>query len=495
MDKSIKMLSACVAVTLMFLVVTGCGMNTARTDYDIYIFNGKGESAAALDSAAKQFTEETGKKVKTFSLGSGTSSLDTLRAEMNSNNMPTIFSIVNIQELKEWEEGGYVLDLNTVEDAEFKALVDEIPQQMRLTSDGTTSYGVPYNVEGYGYIVDTRMIDALFGDGISEKFLSDVKQADYEEFEDLVEAVDGYIKESKVATVNLNGTAYTLRAEKTDLSNKLNGVFAVAGADKWTYGDHMVNVALNAVFKTTADAANATAAQLESLRGPLTAYAKAPDFKTTYVAGRNGPLDRGSDFINTTTANYDSAVQIFAESKALFIKQGNWAYTNIEKAKADIVKTLEFVPVKLPLEDDDVTAQGVTVDKINRSISVYVPNYYAINAKATDEQKQVAMDFLVWLNTTESGQKFVTEDMAFIPYNADSSSLNTDNSLSKSIIEYMESGDVLSNPYGGAPVTWSTEVLGLEVMEKYLTKTDWSEEDYKAIADYGISRWKEMAGK
>lgn len=496
MDKTIKMLSACVAVTLAFLLVSGCSLtDMTGNNYDLYIFNGKGESAAALDRAAKQFSEETGKKVKTFSLGSGTSSMDTLRAEMNSDKMPSIFSVVNIQELKEWEEGGFVLDFNTVDDVQFKKLADNIPEQMRLSSDGQTSYGVPYNVEGYGYIVDTRMIDALFGDGVSEKFLSDIKRASYEEFEKLVTAVDGYIKNDTAATVELGGASYTLRPAKTDLSKKLTGVFAVAGADKWTYGDHMVNVALNAVFKTPAEAESATTAQIESLKGPLVAYAKALDFKTGYAAGRGGPLGRGPEFINTTTANYDSAVQIFAESKALFIKQGNWAYTNIEKAKADIVETLAFVPIKLPLKASDVTASGVTPEKINSSISVYVPNYYVINAKATDEQKKTAMDFLVWLNESESGQKFVTEDMAFIPYNAEDIALSSGNSLSKSIISYMESGDVLSNPYGGAPVNWPTDVMGLEVMEKYLIKEVWTESDYEALADYGVARWKAMAGK
>jgi len=495
MNKFIKILSAAVAVSVCFLSLCGCGMNMAGSDYDLYIFNGKGESAAALDAAAKKFTEETGKKVKTFSLGSGTSSMDTLRAEMNSKNMPTIFSIVNIQELKEWEEGGFALDLNTVTDEKFKAFADSIPQNMRLSSDGVKNYGVPYNVEGYGYIVDTRMIEALFGENTAKDFLEDAQYATYEEFENLVKAVDGYIKNNSISSVTLNGTSYTLRNEKTELSQKLTGVFAVAGADKWTYGDHMVNVALNAVFSNPAEAAAATGEDIESLRGPLIAYAKALDFKTSYTAGRGGILQRGAEFINTTTANYDSAVQIFAESKALFIKQGNWTYTNIEKANTEIVKTLEFIPVKLPVKNSDITVKGLTANKLNSSISVYVPNYYAINAKASDEQKQNAMEFLIWLNTSESGQKFVVEDMAFIPYNADHEGITTDNSLSNSIIRYMQSGNVLSNPYGGAPVNWSTEVVGLEVMEKYLTKSQWTDQDYEAIADYGISKWKEMAGK
>lgn len=481
-----------VLVTAIVTCVTGCSMMGGAED--LYIFNGKGESATALMSAAKAFEEETGKKVKTFSLGSGTSSIDTLRAEMNSKNMPTIFSIVNLQELKEWEEGGFVLDFNQLEASDFKNLADSVPQNMRLTSDGVTNYGIPYNVEGYGYIVDTRMADALFGDGSSAAFIRDVKACSYEEFRTMVEAVDKYIKDGTPSSFILNGTSYKLRDTKTEMSGKLTGVFAVAGADKWTYGDHMINVALNAVFSNPAEAASATAREIESIREPMIAYAKALDFKTSYAAGKNGPLLRGPEFINTTTANYDSAVELFANSKALFIKQGNWAYTNIEKANADIVKTLEFIPVKLPIEDSAVTAEGMTADKLNRSISVFVPNYYAINAKATKEQQQTAMEFLLWLNTTAEGQKFVTEDMAFIPYNADHNTLKSENSLTNSILKYMSSGDVISNPFGGAPVTWTTDVVGLDIMERYLIKPEWNEEDYRTIADNAIEKWKQMAG-
>lgn len=481
----------CVAVVLVSFA-TACSFSTLGGKNDLYIFNGKGESADAMEKAAKQFGEETGKKVKTFSLGSGTNSMDTLRAEINSKNPPTIFSIVNIQELKEWEEGGFALDFSTLSDGEFKKMADAIPENMRLTSDGKNSFGIPYNVEGYGYIVDTRMIDALFGNNVSNDFLNDLKLSGYNEFEKLVLAVDAYIKDGTVSTVSLNGKSYTLVSEKNELSEKLTGVFAVAGAEKWTYGDHMVNVALNAVFSNPAEAESATEAQINSLKEPLKAYAKALDFKTSHVAGADGALNRGAEFINTTTASYDSSVQLFAKGKALFLKQGNWALTNIEKADSDVVKTLAFVPVKLPLKNSDMVAEGMTAEKLNRSISVYVPNYYAINAKATDEQKQTAMDFLVWLNTSEQGHKIVVEDMKFIPYNADNSTVITDNSLSKSIVSYMEAGDVISNPYHGAPVGWSGDTFGLEIMEKYLTKEKWTEDDYSSIADFGISSWKKM---
>ena len=140
--------------------------------------------------------------------------------------------------------------------------------------------------------------------------------------------------------------------------------------------------------------------------------------------------------------------------------------------------------------------KGILIGKKVResTISEFVPNYYAINAKASKEEQEKAIDFLVWLNTTNEGKKFITEDMAFIPYNAEPSVTKLDNSLGDSIIQYMHSGDIITNAFAGTPSNWSGETVGLEIMEKYLTKEEWTEKDYEAIADYAIRSYKEMSG-
>ena len=109
---------------------------------------------------------------------------DTLRTEMNSKNKPAIFSCMNAETLVEWTEGGFAMDLSKATNEEFKQLVADIPESFNLT-DGTANYGIPYNVEGYGYIVDKEMLAALFGedqvcllytsgrDSTSEKFPAD----------------------------------------------------------------------------------------------------------------------------------------------------------------------------------------------------------------------------------------------------------------------------------------------------------------------------------
>lgn len=490
MKRLVKVAALGMSAILLAASITGCGEKSK--DYDFYIFNTKGESAEALDAAAATYEAETGIKVKTFSLGAGTDSSETLRAEMNSKSKPAVFSVMNIQELVEWEQGGFALDLKDATHPGFKAMHDSVAEGLRLTSDGSNSFGIPYNVEGYGYIADTKMLGSLFGDDKVDALVEDLRAASYDEFEAMVSAIDNFIKDGASDSVTLNGISYELASEKTGKAEKLTGVFSVAGSEKWTYGDHLMNIVIDTAFANPAAADAATDAQVEGMKGALQAYAQVLDLKSAHTAGVDGPLERGPEFINSTTNGYDSAVQNFADSQAVFLKQGNWVYTNIEKANADIVDTLTFIPVKFPFEDADIQVDGLTVDHINSSIPVFVPNYYAINAKVSKEEQEMGQAFLVWLNQEPAGQKFITEDMAFIPYNADPATTTLGNSLGDSIVQYMKDDKTITNSYAGAPKGWCGDTVGLKIMEEYLTKATWTVEDYEAIADYAIEQWKAM---
>ena len=464
------------------------GKTSSGKEYDLYIFNGKGENADAMQAAAEAFGEEKGVTVKVFTLGSGTNSDDTLRAEMNSKNKPGIFTTGSSMTLVEWVEGGFAMDLSKATNEEFKKLVSEIPESFQLT-DGNANYGIPFNVEGYGYIVDKEMLAALFGENKVEGFIDAFKTATYDEFESAIKSLQAYIQEETAGSVTLSGQEFALVAEKTGKAENLEAVFSVAGSEKWTYGDHFVNIAVDAVFKDSKVASEATKAELEAGRGAFEAYAKALDLKTS-----NATTPRGPELINSSTNGYDPSVATFASGKAIFLKQGNWVYGNIWKANSDIVDTLTFLPVKMPFTQSDIKVEGLTVEHILESIPVFVPGYYVINDKVSDEEKALAEEFLVWLNTTEAGQKFVIEDMAFIPYNADPETTSAGYSLGDSIISYMSEGRTLTNAYAGAPAGWATDTFGLWLMENYINTAEWPDSAYEDIADHLISSWAEMAG-
>lgn len=496
------------AVALCISMLAGCGSakpeNAApqsqgggeggpQVAKELYIYNSKGENAEQFAKMCADYEKISGIKVKAFSIGSGQDHMETLRAEMNSSNMPAVFSIQGLKELIEWQDAGFVLDFKKAPDGEFKKLADSIPDSLRLKT-GDNSYGIPYNVEGYGYIADTQMLKDLFDLTDAASLVADIKAASYEEWEALVKAIDAYIKAPSATKVKVNGNEYIFAAAKTGLAQKLTGVFAVMGSQKWTYGDHFINVALNAAFSSPSEANVATKEQIQALKPALINYMKALDLKTSYLAGANGPEKRGQNFVVDTNYGYDQTVQIFADSKAVFIKQGNWAFGNINNVNAEVAKRLTFLPVKMPFKDSDIKAPGQTVSGLNSTIPVFVPNYYAVNAKVDEATQKAAMDFLVWLNTSNEGKKYITEDFAFIPYNADPATTSLGNSLGNSILEYIKAGKTLAAPYHGAPSTWSGDVVGLKLLESYMTKEKWTEKDYEDVADFAIDQWISLAG-
>ncbi len=497
-----KTLALAVACAMAFSVAA-CGPKATNegsnaegeapaTGLVLKIYNSKGENAAQFTQMVEAYSAETGVAVDAFSIGSGQDHMEPLRAEMSSKNPPVIFSIQGLKELAEWKEGGFVLDFSTVEDPEFKALADAIAPGLRLTDDGANSYGVPYNVEGYGYIVDTQMLSDLFGGEDVNTLVSALQAASYQEWEAFIRAVNTYIQYPTNMTVTLDRKPFTLAETKTGLAQQLTGVFAVMGSQKWTYGDHFVNVALNAAFANPAEAHKVTDEGLDELAPLFEKYAQGLDLKTSFLAGANGPAKRGPDFVSEANFGYDQTVQIFSDSKALFLKQGNWAYGNIANVNPEMAQRLVFLPVKLPIAESDIQVSGLTVDKFNSSIPVFVPNYYAINAKVSPELQKEAMKFLVWLNTSDAGKAFIVDSFAFIPYNADPAETQLPNALGNSILSYMQSGNTLAAPYQGAPPSWAGDTLGLKMMESYMTKETWTPEDYKDIAAYAIQSWKDL---
>lgn len=483
-----KHIAAAVSIFTAVSLLAGCGSggSNAKKDYDLYIYNGKPQIADQLEELCAVYEQETGLKIKTFTLDEP----DALRTEMNSSTPPSIITTYT-DTMIEWQEGGFLLDFNDAQTEEFRALAEAIPEDMRLSTDNENSYGVPYSIEGYGLIVNTEMLADLFGtDG--QQAASDLKYSSYEEFEDMVEAVDTYIQKGTARSVTLNGTTYTLQDSKTGISKNLTGVFAVAGSETWTYGDHLVNVVLCSVFNNVVDASLASEEDVDTLKNPLMRYAELLDLMTTHAAAKDGTIERGGEFVSSTINGYDQSIQNFAAGRAVFIQQGNWAYNDIVSANEEVADALVFIPLKMPYADGDVTAEGKTVKDLNSSIPVFAPSYYSINTEVSKEEQKLAEEFLVWMNTSEVGRDFIENEFSFIPYDAGADS-SASNSLNASILQYKAEGNVLSNPYTGAPATWSSKVVGNNLLENYLCKSGkWSQEDYEDIADDAIAGWKNL---
>ncbi|WP_066196208.1 extracellular solute-binding protein [Gracilibacillus timonensis] len=482
-----------VSLSILFLsalFIGGCSSSGGSSSgEDIYIFNTKSEISDSLDQLALDYEEETGKTIKTFSPGSGADVTETMNVEMNSNAAPTIYAT---NSLVTWgpDDGDFMYNMQKSTNDELQQLADEVPDNLRLNVDNDTNFGIPYTLEGYGYIVDKKLLADLFPEADFEALFEDLRTVNYEEFIDFTDKVDAFIQNDETSTISLNGNEYSLADEKTELTSNLTGIFTEAGAEKWTYSDHMINVPMNTVFESYSDALYSEPDDFEQVKGALIKYMEVLEYNTSHAAGDEGPMTRGSEFINGTVGSYDNSLQLFSEHKGLFLKQGNWIYPELAKINEEMLPSLDIIPIKMPFEDDDIHLDNWTVEDYNQTIPTFVPNYWIINKKADEEQIEDAEDFIVWLYTSDRGLEFLRDQAGFILYN-DMENVDSVNTLNAAVSSYLASGKTMTNPFNASPGNFLFST-GDILKENYMNTEEWDPATYPDFADQVIQDWVEL---
>lgn len=204
MKRSIKALGVCLLAGAAAVTVTGCGK--VNKDYDVYFFNQKSEIADSLNDLADEYEAQTGKKVKVFTVGT-TEGSETMRSELKSKEYPTLFSS-NAISFEEWKSAGYAAGVDEISNPELKALYESVPDALKLQFESEGNYGIPYNIEGYGLIADRQMLEDILGVTDLDAFTADYKEADYEEFQQMIVALNDYINDGKSESFTLNGNSY-----------------------------------------------------------------------------------------------------------------------------------------------------------------------------------------------------------------------------------------------------------------------------------------------
>ncbi len=100
----------------------------------------------------------------------------------------------------------------------------------------------------------------------------------------------------------------------------------------------------------------------------------------------------------TTEGNYATTVADFAAGNAAMIQQGNWIQPLLDKLAPGI--DVGFLP--MPLDDGP-----------DRRIYAGVPNFIIVNRGSP--RRQAALDWLEWLVSSETGKRFLTEELQFLP--------------------------------------------------------------------------------
>lgn len=502
MKKFFKRVSKVVSWVLIFglaLGMSGCKKkedpnnnlgSVAKKDYDIFIYNSNGKIGSDFRKMCDEYTAKTGIIIRTVTPSDEENNFDNLKDYLASEYPPDIFTVSNMEDLKVLKENSQVWDFNNATEETFKEAIKSIPENLRLSSNTTDNFGVPYNIEGFGMLVDPKMIASLFGGDKYRLVLNDLKECSYEEFSAFVDALNLYIDSEALSEFTLNNNSYTFVSNRGEMSKNLNGVFTFpAGVAKYT-GTYLMNVPLASIFYSAADANISNELQVNNFKDIFMKFSEALGNMTLSMSGSNGLLGRGSELVSSTQNSVSQSMKNFVNGKALFMIASTEDYNSLSVFDSSVAKRSVFIPIKMPILRENVSSSAAVAKNLNKSITAYVPNYYCINANSSAEAKKAAQDFLTWVQTSELAKKYIISEFELTPYDTKEADA-IDNAFSRSLIEYMAEGRVLPPVCQGAPNGWC-DLAGRYIIEQYFTKASWSYEDMEKIAGYLMLKWKEL---
>ncbi len=394
------LLTLCIAATS--LLMAGCG---EKKTAEVYYLNFKPESAKIYDAIARDYKAETGVRLKVVTAAANTYE-QTLKSEIAKKDAPTIFQINGPIGYNSWKD--YCADLKGTK------LYSFLSDKSLAVTDGDGVYAIPYVVEGYGIIYNQAVTDAYFALNNRQKRVNSMDEVD--DFESLKTVVEDMTK-------NLNTLG-------------IKGVFgstSLSSGEDWRWQTHLMNIPLYYEFNEYENFTDPTVAGLNT-EDILFKYSN--NFKNIFDLYINNSISEKGLLGSKSVA--DSMAE-FALGEVAMIQNGNWAWSQISGVSGNTVtaENIKFLPIYTGIEDED--EQGLCIG---------TENYLAINSKASAEQQQLAMDFLVWLFSSETGKRYVTEQLGFItPFNTFSENEQPSDPLARELIKWMNMDDVTSVPW------------------------------------------------
>lgn len=429
-----------ILMLLASLGITGCSdestvgdaNSSSKTELDIFQF--KVEIADQLEEAARKYEEtHPNIKINIQTVGGGDDYGAALKTALQSGNEPDIFNVGGPQDVED-----HMFRLENLSDQSWvNKAFDGVLSGVTV---GDKIYGLPYNLEGYGFVYNTEIFEEA---GINpEKIVS------FKALEEAVKLLDRKIKSG----------------ELKDKYPRLEAVFEFPAKETWITGLHTSNVALGQEFESSIDAYNSKELEFKY----SDSFKKIIDLQTDY-----SPYESAKQKLNAV--DYTTQVEEgIAIERVAMIQQGNWIFEAVKNVDESVANKLDILPIPLEGGKEDC-------------IPVGVPMYWVVNKNSDEEEKNAAKDFLNWLYTSEEGKDYVVNRFHFIPPLKGYEDLEVNDPLGKAISKYVTNGKTIPWVFMGYPTGWGEKVLGQNI-QKYLSgKLTWE----NAISE-SQDKWKEM---
>ena len=347
------------ALALVLCLVFALVPVTNAKDGSVYWLNFKPESDEVLQQVAKLYTEKTGVAVNVVTAASGTYS-QTLTAEMDKSNPPTLFIVGNQAGANTWSD--YCLDL-----AGTKIANELNTDAYNIYDENGKLCSIGYCYECYGIIVNVDLLEKA-GHKLDEI-------TNFETLKAVVEDIHARAAE-------LGFDAFT----SSDMD----------GSSSWRFTGHMIN--RDYVYEERA-AGKVWTECPATITGEFV-----PNFKNLYdLAINNSEFDPA-----TFAAGGHDAEGEFKADKAVFFVNGSWEYTAVSEGK-----NVSMIPYYCGVEGEE-----------KAGLNCGTENCWAINCQADQADIDATMEFLYWCVTDPEASRMLVDSFGVMPYKQAAESTN-----------------------------------------------------------------------
>ena len=353
MKKALSLLLIAILCVGLFAGCAGGGKGR------VYWLNFKPESDEVLQEVAKMYTEETGVEVKVLTAASGTYN-QTLLAEMDKAEAPTLFVIGNQNAVKEWKD--YALNLK---DSAIAKELNTDAYNMYDADGNLVSIGYCY--ECYGIIVNPTLIEKA-----------------------------GYTMDDLKNFEGLKKVAEDIHKRAEELGFDAFSASDMDDSSSWRFTGHMANLEY---YYESRDAGGWKECPAE-IKGTYM-----ENFKNLYDLCINNSMTPAKEL---ATGGHDAQNQ-FKTGKAAFYVNGSWEYS----AVAEAVPNATMIPYYAGVKGEE-----------KAGLNCGTENYWAINSKVSEADQKATMDFMVWCVTNEEASRKLVDTFGVMPYKSAAESTN-----------------------------------------------------------------------
>lgn len=447
-----RILSILLALTVFTGVLAACNRTKPAPDGDsgttvteIRYLNFKPEIAEVYKRISEAYEKETGVRLIVETAASGTYE-STLTARMATDEAPTIFQINGPIGYASWAD--YCADLSDTE--LYKHLTDK---SLAITSGGRV-YGIPYVVEGYGIIYNKAIL--------SKYFSLPNRATPYNS----VDEINSFAA--------LKSVVEDMTARKSELG--IDGVFASTSlktGEDWRWQTHLMNIPVTLEFLDKK--IDLTGDGYKNIE-----FTYSDNFKNIFDLYINNST---ADKTKLGTIDVTASMAEFALGKCAMVQNGNWGASQILGVSGNKVAAddIGFLPIYMGTKGEE-----------NLGICIGTENFICINSKATDAQQKAAADFLWWLFGSETGKKYVSDELGYIaPFDTFSENETPDDPLAREVMRWMNMEGITNIPWNFTvfPSQNYKDSLGTALLRYAQGQMGWDE-----VKKHAVNEWKNEFG-